>query len=284
MGIFTVPVQVNNTRIYVSPSERVEGVQLTLYKNDVRTMFEDGFMILPVPYARSVRFHHPPPHPMNSIPFLEFMNEVERAFDFREHRASYVPSTLPPRHQVAQYQTHVLYSKEELIDYNDTEHILHPSTIEEIVEIYSEPYWGFILCSIQAGEHVYEPLCYTHQMIGNELFVPSLVFQPRSMSDHHIPEETNRFDDKYFINGTVLPEYPNRNIHEVNPSLIHRIPWRVLPPRFQNSLVHFLSETRRGSDINRDLFYPVNPAILYGNDHHDRRRFDSDERVPPPWW
>ena len=152
-----------------------------------------------------------------------------------------------------------------------------------MAEIYSEPYWGFIILRVLEGDFVYEPLCYSHQMIRDEVFVPALTHQPRSFQDSHIPEESNLFDDRYFLNGVDLPPYANRNVVEANPSYLNQIHWRALPSAFQTPLRSFLCETRRGFHTNRDLFYPVNPRLSY--EYPDRRRrFDRDELGPPPWW
>lgn len=287
MGIFTVPVQTRNTRIYVSASEQIPNVQLTLFKNEVRCHFDEGLLILPVPYAHTVRFHHPPPHPITNIPYLEFLNEVEGAFDFREHRASYnqVPP-LPSRHQLGQYEIiDVVDSINHLREMNVYQRILPSQTLDELAEIYSEPYWGFIILRVLEGDFVYEPLCYSHQMIRGELFVPALTHIPRSIHDTHIPEETNQFDDRYFINGADMPRHLNRTILEVNPTRMNRIPWRILPSAFQSPLRYFLSETRRGPNANRDLFYPINPSLSYEYESlNRRRRFDPEERGPPAWW
>jgi hypothetical protein len=289
MGIFTVPVHTRNTRIYVSASQQIPNVQLTLFKNEVRCHFDEGFLILPVPYPHSVRFYHPPPHPMTSIPYLEFLNEVEGAFDFREHRASYnrVPP-LPSRHNLGQYEiVNVIDSIEHLCEMNDYLGMLPSQTLNELAEIYSESYWGFIILRVLEGEFVYEPLCYSHRMIRDELFVPALTHIPRNLHDAHIQEESNLFDDRYFINGTELHLHPNRNIIEVNPTRMNRIPWRVLPTAFQSPLRYFLSETRRGPNTNRDLFYPINRSLVneYHSSAHRRQRFHSEEMMgPPAWW
>jgi hypothetical protein len=121
-------------------------------------------------------------------------------------------------------------------------------------------------------------------MINEHLFVPSLLFQPRTFRDIHIPEESNRFDDRYFINGTALPEFPSRTVVEINSSRINRIPWRVLPQAFQECMQHFLCETRRGLHQNRDLFYPINPSIFRESLTEHRRRSSSIDTIPPPWW
>ncbi len=286
MGIFTVPVQsVRNTRIYVSPSDQIPNVQLTLYKNEVNLDLPDGFMILPVPHPQSVRFHHSPVHPVNSSPYLDFLDHVEQAFDGREQlrrRSPIRPSDDPRR--LASYEVEVINSINNLRELNEAEMLLHPETLEQLADMYPEPYWGFLLCKLLQGNYIYEPLCYSHRMIGENLFVPSLLFQPRTFRDIHIPEESNRFDDRYFINGTTFPEFPNRNLAEVISSRIHSIPWRVLPNGFQTCMINFLCETRRGLHMNHDLFYPMNPLIVQESYREHRRRSNSIDSVPPPWW
>lgn len=287
MGIFTVPVQTRNTRIYVSASEHIPNVQLTLFKNEVRCEFDDGFLILPVPYPHTVRFHHPPPHPINSVPYLEFVNQVEAAFDSRDYRASSrAISSLPPIHHIGHYEVvEVVESIQHLRNMNAYDWMLSSQTIDEMAEIYSEPYWGFILLRVLEGDFVYEPLCYTHQSIRDKLFIPALLHIPQNFQDVHIQEETNRFDDRYFINGTDLPTQLDRKIIEVNPSRLNMIHWGALPPAFQSPLRYFLCETRRGLSLNRDLFYPINPSIVHDISPHHRHRFHpEDERIPPPWW
>jgi len=283
MGIFTVPtVAVRNTRIYVSPSSSILREQLTLYKTEVNTHFEGGFLILPVPYPRTVRFHRPShPYPPNQFPYLDFLNRVERAFDIREDRRRI--QQIDPSAIATYEHLDVLDSIQQLRDFNDHEHILHESTLNQIASIYPEEYWGFILCSLRQGSFVYEPLCYTHRMTSDSLFIPSLIYQPHAFNDVVIPEQEDRFHDRYFMNGCEYEEPMGYRVQEVETAGLSTIPWGVLPMQYREALQYFLSETRRGRHWNTDAEYRVNRS-LFGDYYPRERRNSYDFRYDiSPW-
>jgi hypothetical protein len=274
MGIFTVPtLSVRKTRIYVSPSSTSHREQLTLYKTEVTTQFDDGFLILPVPYPNTVRIHRPhTPFPPYEVPYLDFFNRVESAFDDRDRRN---PRPMTPPRVTSYRQIDILRSIDELREFNDREAILHESVIDQLAEIYSHHYWGFLLCSLRTGSYLYEPICYTHQMISDHLFVPSLIYQPQRFNDVRIPEESDQFDDRYFMNGCQSSDSNSRGYHliEVNPNRVHTIPWETLPTNYRHYLPDFLSESRRGMHWNCDSMYRINESLY--REYHPRERSSS---------
>jgi hypothetical protein len=274
MGIFTVPtVSVRKTRIYVSPSSTYPGEQVTVYKTEISTMFEGGFLILPVPYPETVRIQHPPhPHPPNTVPYLHFLDRVEIAFDERERR---YPRIIDPTEVASYRRIDIIDSIEDLRELNERESMLPGTVMNQLAELYHQPYWGFLLCSLRQGTYVYEPICYTHRMISDELFLPSLIYQPRTIKDVRIREETDQFDDRYFMNGCHYSEPMGYHLSEVNTSRISSIPWDVLPPNYRRCLQYFLSESRRGHHWNSDSMYRINET-LSGNYSYRQRRI-SDE-------
>lgn len=279
MGIFTVPtVSVRKTRIYVSPSITNRREQMTLYKTEVNTHIDGGFLILPVPYPRTLEFHPPrQPYPPNQVPYLDFLNRVERAFDSREGPSRRGIQPIDSRTIATYERVDVLDSIDELRELNDDEHILHESTLDQIADIYREPYWGFILCSLLRGSYVYEPLCYTHRIISDELFIPSLIYQPRAFNDVMIHEEDDRFDDRYFMNGCEYMDSMPHRVQEVDSSSISGIPWGVLPKHYRECLRYFLNENRSGLNWNGDAHYRINSALP-----RDSPRRSSDD-VYSPW-
>ncbi len=285
MPIFTVPVDsVRNTRIYASASESQPNIQLTIFKNDVDCHYGGCHMILPVPYPRTVRFHPPPVHPPNVSPYLNFLERVEQAFDSSE-RDRFRPT--PPRfypNAIGRYEVvEVLDSIRELRELNRREVILHQDTLDELADIYYQPHWGFILIKILEGDFDYEPICYSHRMLFDQLYVPSMTHQPRNFQDFHIPEEFDRFDDRYFFNGCSSPHIQSRRIQEVNHSRIHTIPWQTLPRDFGRCIPLFLSETRRGFHSNRDLLYEKNEDLDRRHRYSpERRRSISPWDIPRP--
>lgn len=280
MGIFTVPTDsVRNTRIYVSPSPSQPRQQLTIYKTEVNTRFEAGWLILPVPYPETVRLHRPAqPYPPSTNPYLDFLNRVESAFDDRErHRARHVEPV-----RVSSYERmDIIHSMEDLQEFNEREDILPEPVMEQLAEIYHEPYWGFLLCAIRQGSHLYEPICYTHRTIAENLYIPSLIYQPTSFRDVHIPEESDRFDDRYFMNGCHYSESMGYRFTEVDVSRVHTIPWNTLPQPHQQYLPYFLSEFKRGLQFNSDSLYLINPSLQ--RDSHPHHRRYSDELYPAAW-
>lgn len=282
MGIFTVPtLSVRKTRIYVSPSSTYRGEQLTLYKTEVHTQFDDGWLILPVPYPQTLRFHRPHyPSPPNHVPYLDFLDSVERAFDHGGRRAL---RTIPPS-QVAPYeQIDIINSIDELRNLNLREPMLHDSVIDQLAEIYREPYWGFLLCALRRGHFVYEPICYTHQMISENLFIPSLIYQPRRFNDVRILEETDQFDDRYFMNGCQYSDSRGGHLTEVAENRIHTISWETLPHPYRQYLRYFLSESRQGMHWNSDSIYPINESLHWEYSPRQRRYSTEFDFPITPW-
>lgn len=253
MGIFTAPViSVRNTRIYVSPSTMSE-TQVTLYSNRVNTIHQDSYMILPVPYPETVRFHRAP-IPSN---YLEFLDRVEEGFMDEEHLQNRRRPPHHPNEYHEQYHVTVLHNIDELVEFNEREEgILSNTTLSELADIYQEPEWGFLLCRLAAGDHLYQPLCYSHRLFHHRLFVPGLIYQPINFRDVHIPEETDRYHDKYFINGSEVDGNDQRSF-EINRNAIYRIPWNILPQGFQQYIPLLMGRFKRGLNPNCDYFLPT---------------------------
>jgi len=256
MGIFTVPTaSVRKTRIYVSPSSIYPGQQVTVYKTEISTMYGHGYMILPVPYPDTLRFHYPSYPSNNTFPYLTFLDQVELAFDTREHR---YPRIIDPTEVTSYKRIDIIDSIDDLCEWNERESILPEPAMSQLAEKYNQPYWGFLLCSLRQGSFVYEPICYTHQMISDKLFIPSLIYQPRRINDVRIPRESDQYDDRYFMNGTYYSESMRYLLSEVNTSRISSIPWEILPQKYRKYLQHFLSVSRHGEHWNGDAFYRIN--------------------------
>lgn len=275
MGIFTVPLYtLQNTRIYVSARDDVPNRQLTLYTNHVGTDFDDGYMILPVPYPQTIRFHSP--HILRrQEDYFHFLGAVDSAFnDHERYRSVFRPGVVSEPSRVAAYEVEVIDSIEDLMDLNDHRQFLHETTMDELAQIYSARHWGFLLCKLQQGEYIYEPLCYSHQSLAEHLYVPSLTYNPYGLNDVHIPEEYTRFDDKYFINGTLLEEHQQYRVQEVNSQKISTIPWQILPSSFQRCLRMFVKMRVTGRSENIDREFPIN-YLLYNHYRPISREFNT---------
>ena len=286
MGIFTVPLStLQNTRIYVSATDEIPDRQLTLYTNHIGTRHDGGFMILPVPYPSSVRFHTPQTL-RASEEYFHFLDKVDQAFDDFERYRQSVRHRDPHGPRLAAYQVEVIDSIEDLIEFNNREHILHGTTMDELAELYSARHWGFILCKIHEGEYLYEPLCYSHRTLREQLYVPSLTYNPRGFNDVHIRNQYDRFDDTYYINGALVEtddHYYDHRVREVNPQKISSIPWNYLPNGFQKCLRMFLKMRLVGSHPNIDHEFPIN-YLLYSHSRSNNRRnidwLDENQSLP----
>ncbi len=272
MGIFTVPVHLHRTRVFVSASDELPNVQLTLYSNHVDNHHADGYMILPVPYPSSVRFHYP--HTLSSYgdEYHHFMNCVENAFhDVETYRHS---SPRRMSESLARYEVQVLETIDDLREFNQYAHILHETTIDQIARIYRQSYWGFLLCKLHEGNFIYEPLCYSHQIPREHMFIPSLSYRPRRISDVHIPDHFDYNDHKYYINGTLIEDYIP-DMYEITNRMIPSIPWDILPRGFAQCLRRFMHHRKHGLLNNRDEFYPIN-YLLY-NHYKSNRRYSIEK-------
>lgn len=253
MGIFSVPtLSVRNTRIYVSPSSHNQN-QLTLYTTEVNTLFDEGYLILPVPYPHTIRFH-------DCRSTLHFLDSLEDVFSYR---GRHIPKARSRETESQLFEDiTIIHSLDEFCQLNQRDHILPTSVVSHLSTIYSEHYWGFLLCSLRCGSFVYEPLCYSHRMIDDNLFLPCLLYQPSSCNDTRILDESNKFDDRYFMNGCHYSENMKYSIVKAYPESIDTIPWTILPSNYTQYLPSLLNENRKGLHWNADARYQIEESYF----------------------
>lgn len=235
MSIFTLPVHsVENTRIYASSSEGQPDRQLTVISHTIETIFEHNTCIIPVPHPHSVELHRSEPGTG-----LDFLEQLENAFDRGRHSPRVTPPFFSPERmgrRLPRGEYHMVFvgTKQEFQEFNSEHQIAHPDLCSQLLSLYRENYWGFLVATIQEGYYEYEPLVYTHKMVGTRLFLPTLHHYPETMKDQVIQEESDRWNHTLFLNGTYRQDDPQ--FQEVNPMRLNRIPWGVLPNGFQYAL------------------------------------------------
>ena len=252
MSIFTLPVHsVENTRIYISSSQRTPDRQLTMISQTIETMIGDIVSILPVPHPHSVQVHR-----LERGTGREFLDELEKGFDQGRYVSRVTPSVFAsqredPRIPRGEYNVLFVGTKEEFQDYNTEHEVAHPHLVAQLASLYKERYWGFLVVSIQEGYCAYDPLVYSHQMEGPRFFVPTLHHYPETIRDQTIQEESTRWDHTLFLNGTYSED--DSRFQEINPMRLNRIPWGVLPKGFGYALRHLVMKKMRGYGQNLDM-------------------------------
>ena len=270
MGYFSAPVnRISDTRIYVSHSPDQRDEQIVLYSNVIDNDMPDNFMILPVPFPETVRLY---PHRHGSL-FLDSLEDCFAPFDERRRRFRHSPPVTPPyENDQANYRVEEIVPMQEFLRSNLYNDYLPAHVMNEMREIYHEPFWGVMLVRIPTGNYRYNPLIYTHRMIPHQMFAPTFQFIPRTTLHQRIPDEIH-WDHKLFINGTNRTQHQDQ---EVNAGLLRHVPWDILPRPFQGALRHLILRRLLGRGMNRDHWFEVRSP--FDNSWEERRI------VPPAFW
>ena len=217
MCIITSTVnEVAKTRIYVSADE-ANRRQLTVYSNYVSSSRENA-MILPVPNPESIEL-------LNFSNYPAFFEDLANCFQKRIPRGisntlgfGLVTETLPI-YKVGSYQASIVPNLDEFdrLDFHTFK--VDPNLYSFLDVHYRKGNFGFIVCSLMAGDHTYHPFAYTHGMHkSGRLFIPTMHYHPGHTHetgdwDHLIySPSTTLHDDKYRfvsnrqINWNKLPE------------------------------------------------------------------------------
>lgn len=272
MGYFSAPVnRISDTRIYVSHSEFQRDQQLTVYSNVIDNDMPDNFLILPVPYPETIRFYNREDRQDGTL----FLDRLEDAFSpYEEHRRRFrhVNPVTPAREDYeADYRVLDVMPMETFSRSNQYNGYLPNEIVEEMMDIYSEPYWGVIILQIGIGNFRYRPLIYTHRRVHEDMFVPTFHFAPRGVSPQRLLGAV-QWDHKLFANGT---RRMNHFDQEVNSSFLRHVPWGVLPTPFRSALQYLLLRRLRGQGENKDYWFPVRSPW---SDHHHH----NDDWLEPP--
>ncbi len=165
---------VANTKILVAVNPE-KTRQFTCYSNTVNNSTDGNAMILPVPYPNSVKFHDLSNY-KNIFDDCKdcFTNPLSRSKGMYLSSNSWNASDgVLKVFNVGSYQVSLGLSLSDLDRVNGSVFRLSPGCGELLKKDYSHPSFGFIICKLSKGEEEYHPLGYSHEIFGNNIFIPT---------------------------------------------------------------------------------------------------------------
>lgn len=293
--------RVAKTKIYVSADTKKQR-QITIYSNEVNTPRENA-MVLPVPHPETVDLVDLSSYPelfgdcatcfrliptrswgltdSDSAGYLSVPNsQTLEVLDVGSYRASLVPSL----NDFARLDTSVFQ--------------ISPELIALLTKHYVSGF-GFIVCQLKSGNHLYHPFAYTHALADNgKLFVPTRHFHPheapalqslnyidftradweqqaRTMNSLRSQKTVNEADWDHVIYSplTDLDSLPQDGYYFVNTT---NMKWDKLPQDYWwASKVPMRRWTKHGDWKNEDL---------WATSQHNPADFVGSQEQPLGWW
>lgn len=251
------PAYVNTTQILVAPSQ-TDDRQLTVYSNSLKNMSTNNAMVLPVPHPESVEL-------LDLTNYSHIFGHADIAFEEEEEEdcdmggsGSYLQI-----HDVGDYRCSIAMNVAEIKRVDTDVFKLSHQLSDVLTKYYSDDHWGFIICKLKdAAERKpaqqtvdideeqeeggslgfddfdfgfssrdsydsYHPFAYTHQIVGDKLFVPTRHYhggdnyEMKSDFKHAI----------YFYNGTSFEgvDYFTQTSSDECFVEFDRVPFKVAP-------------------------------------------------------
>lgn len=219
MCIISGPIKdVSSTKIFVLPNVDFSR-QMTVYSNSVDSP-GNNLMILPVPNSHTIRFHELDYEDL----FQDLMNSVYKNSFGVEASASLSRGFL----QVfvnGSYYVSVAHSVEELFQLDTAVFRLTDDLYNFFRHFYDEGF-GFVCCVLRPGIRNYEPLCYSHDINGDRLFVPTRHYHVET--DGSV--DTVKADWDHLIFSAATKKSAN---HHFDSYPENAVTWSWLPPEFR---------------------------------------------------
>jgi len=188
MCITNGPARLAKTRLLAVAG--INGTQLTVYQNNARSETKNA-MILPVPTTNGLSL-------IDMTQYKDIFSQLSTYFPkLKFTRSAHSKNTLKV-HYVGSYQASIVNS---LADFDrlDTSFRLNP-TVKNILETHY-PHFGFIVCQLLEGKNDYEPFAYTHQIVGDKVFIPT-----RHYHGEGSPEIFSDWDHEIYSVGCCAPD------------------------------------------------------------------------------
>jgi hypothetical protein len=240
--------KVSNTKIYVSPDKENKR-QLTIYSNEVATRTKNA-MILPVPNPESIEL-------VDLSKYPKFFEDCENCFynlltystrSFMAERA-YASASLLPVVQVGSYLASIVPSFDDFMRIDRSIFDVNNDLIPLLAKHYQTGF-GFIICLLDEGKHMYHPFAYTHKLKeNNRLFIPTR---------HYHPGEANQYADWDHVIYSPITELHNTREKRFRDS--QTMKWKKLPESYRwASSVPFsrweIHEEWKNIDLEPESFY-----------------------------
>ena len=184
---------VSKTQILVAVDSKKER-QLVVYSNKIDNFIPGNAMILPVPNPSTVKFH-------NLYTYTDIFNDCNKMVykktdGFKGIRDGRITITNSRSHtldviNVGSYKVSLANSLDDLKNIDKNLFNLGNGCEELLSRDYNDPNFGFIICSLDVRNKKYHPFGYSHQIMNNELFIPT----------KHYHEDGSYFPKKSYTKG-----------------------------------------------------------------------------------
>jgi hypothetical protein len=195
--------KVANTKILVINSKDQTG-QITVYENRVDTHSMSNAMILPVPHPDTVNF-------IDLSKYNHIFNQCERDFFDREttlgiRKGTYSSTNTLSRDSELEVFDVGSYSVSLAKNVGDLERLngmfnLTSGCKDFISRTYTSKIWGFVVCRLKQGDHTYHPLAYSHRLLNNNYFIPTMHYHDHGSLFGSSLHESDWDHDIYIYNG-----------------------------------------------------------------------------------
>lgn len=168
---------VANTNILVAPNYN-NTRQLTIYSNNVNNVSKSNAMVLPVPLPQTLQF-------IDLSTYSDIFKECAKCFynphiaksatlSFTNAKSVSLSDDKPLEvFNVGSYKVSVAMNLEQVERADKKVFILSDGLKQTLNTFYYQPYWGFIICKLNAGQESYHPFAYSHQIIDNKIYIPT---------------------------------------------------------------------------------------------------------------
>lgn len=190
---------VSNTNILVAPNHD-NTRQLTVYSNNVNNISESNAMVLPVPLPQTLQF-------IDLSEYKDIFEDCAKCFynPYKTKSLNFSTNSFNTKDDeplqvfnIGSYKVSVAMNLEQISRVDSRVFKLSPGLAQTLNTFYYQPYWGFVICKLNAGPETYHPLAYSHQIIDSKIYIPT----------RHYHQEVEWADANQWALGTHLdPKY-----------------------------------------------------------------------------
>jgi hypothetical protein len=164
MCIVSESAKLKTTKIFVGPNKK-ENRQIVVYSNSVENRHPNNFMILPVPDTKSLEFH-------DLRGYKNIFKDCETAFNSLLKGRGNQDGGIKV-FSVGSYDVSVVENKNKIKDLNPKYFSVSKGLIQFLQKKYDNDR-GFVVCKLKKGKHDYHPMAYSHKIIKNRLYIPTI--------------------------------------------------------------------------------------------------------------
>lgn len=182
--------------------------QLTVYSNQIENHSNNNAMILPVPFPETVQL-------VNLSNYKNLFEDCQscfyntaRGFNTRSATlsANFDSSKLEVFH-IGSYKVSLAMNLSDLKRVDESVFVLSEGCEQTLTKNYKENFWGFIICKLAKGKEDYHPFGYSHDILGNNVFIPTKHYHQKS--NYRVMKKNN-------YNADTIDSSPMFQMHTLN--------------------------------------------------------------------